>query len=223
MTTTLGGLILASYAAVTGRPWINVNYVTFLLHWWSISDLARTHRPLPASAWLLRPANAPILSWENWLYTLVRWPYIARGIFSAVLHRLYPRPITFKVTPKGTGELEPLPTRLMIPYILISFGSATAALIGEAINNAVGYVFLCIMAGFMYALISIAVPALHAADAARQCEVPMGRALRQTSLLPLIVGYMTLIPVAVAAVRYPAYALHVFHAYPAYELHIFHI
>ena len=51
----------------------------------------------------------------------------------------------------------------------------------------------------------------------------MGRALRQTSLLPLIVGYMTVIPVAVAAINFPAYALHVFRMDPAYALHIFHM
>ena len=35
--STLGGLVLAPFAAVTGEPWMNVNYFTFLLHWWSIS------------------------------------------------------------------------------------------------------------------------------------------------------------------------------------------
>ena len=53
---------------------------------------------------LLRPQHAPIISWENWLYTLARWPYIARGILSSIVQVIFPRPTTFKVTPKGVGR-----------------------------------------------------------------------------------------------------------------------
>jgi len=220
--STLGGLILAPYAAVTGRPWVNVNYVTFLLHWWSISIWLVLIVLFLRRRGLLRPTRAPILSWENWLYTLVRWPYIAWGIGSAVLQRLHPRPVTFKVTPKGTGELEPLPTRLMVPYILISFGSTAAALIGESTNDAVGYIFLCILAGLTYALIAIVIPLLHAREAALQNNAAPWVALRRTSLLPLMAGVIALLPSLVALVRYPAYALHVFHI-PPYALDVFHI
>ena len=223
VTTTLGGLLLAPAAAITGKPWINVNYLAFLAHFWSLSVWLILIVLLLRRRGLLRPQRAPILSWENWLYTLARWPYIGWGICSAVVQRLYTRPMTFRVTPKGTGQLEPLPVRLMIPYVIVSSGSAAAALFGESTNNAVGYVFLSTITAFGFSIFCVAVPALHAAEAARQCEVPMRRALRQTSVLPLIVGYMTLIPVAAAAIRYPAYALHVFHAYPAYALHIFHM
>lgn len=37
VTTTLGGVLLAPAAAITGKEWINVNYGAFLLHWWSLS------------------------------------------------------------------------------------------------------------------------------------------------------------------------------------------
>ena len=211
VTSTLGGLVLAPYAAVTGKPWINVNYLTFLLHWWSLSVWLILLTLFLRRRRLLRPPDAPILSWENWLYTLVRWPYIARGIFSAVINWIYPRPVTFKVTPKGTGGPEPLPTPLMVPYIVISCGSAAAALVGEATNNAVGYVFLCIAAAFVYSLVSIIVPVLHARESALQSDVPTWFALRRTSLLPLLAGLTSLLPVLIAALHYPSYVLHVFH------------
>ena len=209
--STLGGLVLAPYAAVTGKPWINVNYATFLLHWWSISIWLILITLFLRRKGLLRPPNAPILSWENWLYTLVRWPYIARGIFSSIIQRIYPRPTTFKVTPKGVSGLEPLPTRLMLPYVIISCGSAAAALIGESTDNAVGYVFLCIAAAFMYALVCIVVPILHAEESAAQNKIPVHEALWRTSLLPYVLGLVSLVPVSIALIRYPSYALHVFH------------
>jgi cellulose synthase/poly-beta-1,6-N-acetylglucosamine synthase-like glycosyltransferase len=209
--TTIGGLALAPAAAITGKPWINVNYLAFLAHFWSLSIWLILIVLLLRRRGLMRPPGAPILSWENWLYTLARWPYIAWGICSAVVHRVYSRPTTFRVTPKGLGQLEPLPPRLMVPYFILSVGSATAALIGEATNNAAGYVFLSMMAAFTYSVVCIAVPVLHAAEAARQCAVPTGQAFRRTILLPLTIGLLTLLPVALAAVRYPPYALHVFH------------
>jgi cellulose synthase (UDP-forming) len=208
--TTIGGLLLAPVAAITGKPWINVNYFAFLMHWWSISVWLILIALLLRRRGLLRPQEAPLVSWENWLYTLARWPYIAWGIFSAVLQRIYPRPTTFKVTPKGAGELEPLPIRLMIPYAVISCASIAAALFGESKNKAAGYVFLCMAAGFMYSLFCLAVPYLHAAETALQCNVPVRVSVWRTSLLPLIIAYVLLVPVSVAIVRYPEYALHAF-------------
>ena len=220
--TTIGGLALAPAAAITGKPWINVNYLAFLAHFWSLSIWLLLIVLLLRRRGLMRPPGAPILSWENWLYTLARWPYIAWGVCSAVVHRVYSRPTTFRVTPKGLGQLEPLPLRLMVPYFILSVGSAVAALIGEATNNAAGYVFLSIMVAFTYSVFCIAVPVLHAAEAARQCAVPTGQAFRRTILLPLTIGLVTLVPVALAAVRYPPYALHVFHVAPG-ALDVFHI
>jgi cellulose synthase (UDP-forming) len=161
---------------------------------------------------MLRPPNAPILSWENWLYTLARWPYIARGIMSSVGQRIFPRPTTFKVTPKGAGGLESLPTRLILPYFFISCGSAAAAYAGEqqVPNKAIGYVFLCIVAAVMYSLVCIAVPILHARESAFPNNIPFSRALSQTSLVPLAVGILTLAPVSLAVFRFPIFTLHFF-------------
>ena len=209
VTTTAGGLALAPIAAVTGRSWINVNYVTFLLHWCTISIWLVLLTALLRRRGLLRPREAPLLSWENWLYTLSRWPYVAWGIGSAVMQRLRPRPVTFKVTPKTAGGLEKLPMRLIIPYVAISVISASAALVGEATNNAAGYVFLSILAALMYLLISVAVPLLHAAEAAKRARVTIGAAVRRTARGPVLLTLVGLMPVALAVAQYPAYAMHV--------------
>ena len=209
--STLGGVLLAPAAAVTGTKWVSVNYAAFLVHWWSLSLCLILLTFLLRRRGLLRPPDAPIFSWENWLYTLARWPYIARGICSAIGYVIRPRAVTFKVTPKGKGALESLPTSLIIPYLLISCAFSAAALTGEATNNAVGYVFLCIVGGFMYAVVATLIPVLHAREMGRQAGLGTGTALRQTSVVPLIFGLLSALPVLYAAIHYPAYAEHALH------------
>ncbi len=215
--STLGGLLLAPIAAGTGRPWMNVNYAMFLAHWWAISVFLVALTLVLRRKGLLRPRNAPLLSWENWLYTLTRWPYIAWGIAAAFLQVLRPRPVTFKVTPKAAGRLERLPSRLILPYTVVSLVSAASAVIGEATNNAAGYIFLCIAAAAIYAVVSAVVPLLHAAEAAANAGASLRRALWTTVRMPLVLAFLTLLPVLLAAVRYPVYLTHVFPTWPLFQ------
>lgn len=211
VTSTLGGALLAPTAAIAGRQWVHVNYAAFLLHWWSLSVWLIALTFLLRRRGLLRPKDAPLISWENWLYTLARWPYITRGICSAVMYAIRPRAVTFKVTPKGKGDLESLPTSLIVPYLIISCACSAAALTGEATNTAVGYVFLCIMGGFVYSLVSTLIPVLHAREMACRVNVSTAKALRRTSLIPYILGTLTVIPVIYAAIHFPAYAEQILH------------
>ena len=78
--TTTAGLALPPIAAVTGLPWINVNYASFLGHYWALSVWMILLIALVRRHGLLRPAKAPILSWESWLFALARWPFVAWGV-----------------------------------------------------------------------------------------------------------------------------------------------
>jgi cellulose synthase/poly-beta-1,6-N-acetylglucosamine synthase-like glycosyltransferase len=208
--TTVGGLALAPIAAVTGVPWINVNYLEFLLRWWSISFWVLALAVLLRRRGLLRPRGAPIFSWENNLYCLTRWPLIAWGVTAALLHRIRPRQITFKVTPKSVDGLEPLPLKLMAPYLLTSAALAGASLYAEARTQAAGYVFLCLLGSVTYAVVVFLVPLLHAGETARANGVRLRTAVRRTAASPLLAALVLAIPVAVAVGRYPAYAVEVF-------------
>jgi cellulose synthase/poly-beta-1,6-N-acetylglucosamine synthase-like glycosyltransferase len=208
--STVIGVLLAPFAAVTGKPWMNVNYFAFVLHWWSLSILLILLAVLLRRNHLLRPADAPLFSWENWLYVLVRWPYILRGVCSAFVYAIRPRAVTFKVTPKGVGELETLPTRLMVPYLIISLLCSASAVAGERFNNAAGYVFLCILGALTYTAVSSLIPVLHAKEMAQRVGMTTGAAIRLTSVTPFILGILSVLPVLYAAAHYPAYAEHVF-------------
>ncbi|MFF5938632.1 glycosyltransferase family 2 protein [Streptomyces sp. NPDC012508] len=201
---TLGGLALPPIAAATGGSWINVNYFGFLGHFWAMSVWLVLLTLLARSRGLLRPHDAPVFSWEQWLFVLARWPFVIWGIAAALLQRVRPRPTVFKVTPKSRDGLEPLPLRLVLPYVLISLGLSAAAIVGELTGPAAGYVFLSILGSLSYAVVALAVSALHVVEAARGAGVRVRRAFG-TAWLPLLAGASCLLPLTLAAVLYPVY------------------
>jgi len=147
----------------------------------------------------------PIISWETWLYALSRWPFIAWGVAAAAVQQIRPKPITFKVTPKTVGGLEPLPMGLVLPFVAITAALSTAALVGEFSTAAVGYVGLCLLGALTYAVVSFAVCVLHARESARGAGSRVGTALSATVRRPLGAALVALVPLVVAVVIYPGY------------------
>jgi cellulose synthase/poly-beta-1,6-N-acetylglucosamine synthase-like glycosyltransferase len=208
--TTAGGLLLPPIAAVTGTPWIYVNYVEFLLRWWATSVWLILLTVLLRRRGLLRPARAPIVSWENWLYCLSRWPLVGWGVCTAVAQKFRPRTITFKVTPKSVDGLEPLRARLILVYVIVSVVMAGAALLGEVTTRVPGYVFLCLLGAATYALVAFAVSVLHATEAARAAGATFRRAFSVTAARPFAVSLLTLPTLVAGTALFPAYAIHLF-------------
>jgi cellulose synthase (UDP-forming) len=206
VSTTAAGVTLAPVAAVTGLPWINVNYLAFLAYWWSISIWLILITVLLRYRRLLRPRRARLVSWENWLYSFTRWPFIGLGICAAVLQQIRPKPVSFKVTPKSAGHLEPLPVKLVLPFIVISVLSSSSAVVGEWLTSAVGYVFLSALAGAIYALVAILLPVRHAAEIAASAGSSFRSVLRETALAPAALALFAAAVAITAAALYPRYA-----------------
>ncbi|MCW2502118.1 MAG: hypothetical protein JWO79_402 [Actinomycetia bacterium] len=200
----IGGVLLAPVAAVTGLTWARVGYGEFMLRWCAAAACILALTLFLRRRGLLRPADAPIVSWELWLYVLTRWPYIAYGVAAALVQKVRPRPVTFRVTPKGDAGLEPLGVRVMAPYLLVSLLFSGSALAGERLAHGPGYVLLCLLGAVNYAVVSVAVPILHAREAARGSVVSAPAALAATAGAPFLCGLLTLLPVAAALTRYPA-------------------
>ena len=201
--TTVAGLTLPAIAAVTGVPWVNVSYIEFLVRWSFITVWLVLITFLVRRWGLLRPREAPVFSWENWLYTLARWPFIARGVLAAVLQKIRPRAVDFKVTPKSRGGFERLDFRLLTPYYGISVVMSAAALTGEALTAAYGYVFLCLLAAGSYAVVALAVPLLHASESAAAAKAPFAAAIRATVAVPLAITAAVWIPLLFAIAQFP--------------------
>ena len=182
-----------------------MNYLEFLGHWWLLSAWLVGVLLVLRRRGLLRPRRAPVLSWENWLYALVRWPYVAWGVVAAVGQRFRPTPITFRVTPKVRAGLEPLPVRLVAPYAVISIGLTLAAFTGEVRTGAVGYVGLCLLGATAYATVVTAVSVLHGVEAARAAGTSPWAGIRRTAATPLLLGVLALALLAVPASLFPLY------------------
>ncbi len=204
-TATIAGLVLAPAAAASGLPWMHVNYLEFLAHWWSISCCLLLMMALLRRRGLLRPPRTPLVSWESWLYSLTRWPVVAFGLGASVLQLVRPRPVTFKVTPKAATGLEPLRARLVLPFAAISIVSSAAAIAGERFASSVGYAFLSTAAGAVYAIVSVLVTVRHAAEVGGRAGVPFLASLRETARAPMALAICACALSAAAVTLYPLY------------------
>jgi cellulose synthase (UDP-forming) len=204
LTTTVG-LSLPVIAAITGNPWVSVPYIEFLLRWFVVSLWLVLLIAVIKRWGLLRPRSAPVLSWENWLYTVARWPFIVHGVGAAVVQQFRREALTFRVTPKVRDGMEPLPSRLMLPFVGISVVLSVAALVGESVARPNGYVLLCLLGSLVYATVALAVPLLHAREAARAADVSFADGVRTTVAWPLGLGVAVWVPLIAATIPFPSY------------------
>jgi cellulose synthase (UDP-forming) len=177
---TLVGMALPIVAAISGEPWVDVDYVEFLLRWMAMNLAMLVLVFFLRSRDMLRPIVVPLVSWENWIYAFARWPYIAWGVAAALIQKVRPKPITFRVTPKSTAGIESLPARLILPYCAASAVFSLGAGIGQITTTAIGYIFLCLLGSLSYAAVAVAVPLLHAIEQARTTGITAWASARST-------------------------------------------
>lgn len=203
--SAITGLVLPAAASVTGNVWVSVNYLAFLGHFLIMGVCLLMLLLMLRRRGLLRPRTSPVISWELWLFTLARWPWVAWGVLGAIVQETFRRPIYFKVTPKDRSGSEVLPKRLVLPYGVIVTILSTAAVVGEMTGPAVGYVFLCILGASAYAVVGIAVSVLHVLEAAKAAGTRLRSAVI-TARTPLLLALAPLLPLAFALCVFPPYA-----------------
>jgi cellulose synthase (UDP-forming) len=173
-TLTLAGLVLPVLALVIDRPWMSINYPNFLL----LSALQMLLTVLPVfqvrRCGLLRPASAPIFSWEQALFELSRGPWILAGVITAVDECIRPRPIDFKVTQKH-AVTQPLPVRFLVPYHVSALVALTTILaFADLTRSARGYVLLTLLSALLFSLTAMAVALLSHCQSRQplRCHLP---------------------------------------------------
>jgi hypothetical protein len=111
-------------------------------------------------AGLLRPAQVPLLSWEQALFELSRGPWVLAGALAAVREWLRPRPLTFLITRKDKASTS-LPLAFLSPYLLaVLIGVGAAVSFGPSSRLARGYVLLTLLSTTMFAITALAVAVL---------------------------------------------------------------
>jgi cellulose synthase (UDP-forming) len=152
---------------------------------------------------ILRPVDAKLVSWEIWLFSFTRWPWVAWGVIVALKLRVWPKQMTFKVTPKGEHGLVQLPLRLVSPYIAVSALTSAAALLRSSSPAVHGYVLLCLLAAATYLVVAGLVIGLHAHESRRYSGATW------LAVVPTIVG--PAVAFAWGALLFAAAAASVFH------------
>ncbi|TQS40550.1 glycosyltransferase [Cryptosporangium phraense] len=203
--TTAAGLLLAPVAVLTGLQWVDVPYLEFILRFGAVNVWLLGVVLVLRGGGVRRPNRAPLISWEDWLYMLTRWPLNLRGVLAALVQKVRPKPINFRVTPKGSDGFEKLPTSLLVPYFAISLAMSATALVGELVlhTRSGGYLLLCLFAANAYAWVGLFVPWMHAREAARNARVGFAQAFRRTVALPFFLATLVIVPFVVAVTHYP--------------------
>jgi cellulose synthase (UDP-forming) len=134
-------------ALLTKSRFVNITYADFLLHILPMSVMLLGMAYWWRSTGLFRPPNAKIVSWEGIAFVFLRWPWSLMGSATAVWDCMAGRPVDFRVTPKSILHTDPVPFRVIAPYVLIALASAACAWLVKEPGTAGGfYIFALINA-----------------------------------------------------------------------------
>ncbi|MFE0018061.1 glycosyltransferase family 2 protein [Mesorhizobium sp. NPDC059054] len=148
-------------ALVRGENFVAVTYPDFLAHFLpqSLVLVVLCYR-LRASG-IFRPVDGKIISWESALFLLARWPWALAGSIAAIRDWLTGTFVDFRVTPKGTSEVDPLPFRVYAPYVLIVVSSALPALLIQDAGASRGFYLFAIINSLSYAVLIVVILIRH--------------------------------------------------------------
>ncbi|NTG51508.1 glycosyltransferase [Agrobacterium rhizogenes] len=151
-------------ALISGRIFVDVSYPDFLLHFVPQSVLLI----LLAYRWrktgTFRPVDAKILSWEMTLFLFARWPWALAGTLAAVRDWATGSFVDFRVTPKGTSDVDPLPSRVLAPYILLSLISVLPVLFVANARDTGGFYIFATVNAAIYTLLVLVIVLQHARE-----------------------------------------------------------
>lgn len=184
-------------ALVFHRNFADVTYLDFLIHYapMSLVLLAMILR-WRTYGWL-RPVETRVLSWEEVLFALAKWPWSLLGSIVALRDWLVGSFVDFRVTPKGRGSVDPVPLRVLTPYMLISAASAGAVLFFGDAGDARGFYVFAIVNAALYAALVLVILVRHRLE---NRTLSYGGDWRAFAEVALVVGLFSL-PVVAAVER----------------------
>jgi cellulose synthase (UDP-forming) len=174
-------------ALTRGVNFAAVTYVEFLMHFAPISLvlIALFYRWRATGSF--RPADAKVLSWEAILYLLARWPWFLAGTVAAVRDWITGSFVDFRVTPKGTSEVDPLPLRVLAPYGVLSIGSLLPVLLVADAGDSRGFYIFGIVNAAAYTILLLVIVIQHARENAVRVKSRAYRPAMAAALAALLV------------------------------------
>lgn len=151
-------------ALLIGRSFVAATYPDFVLHFAPLSLVLVGLAYFWRSTGTFRPFDARVLSWEGMLFLFARWPWSLLGCVAAVRDHISGSFVDFRITPKGTGPAAPLPLRVIMPYLLLSLGSALALWLVSDAGTARGFYIFGGINALVYAGLAAAIHIQHARE-----------------------------------------------------------
>ncbi|MDK1377615.1 MULTISPECIES: cellulose synthase catalytic subunit [unclassified Sinorhizobium] len=151
-------------ALARGETFVAVTYPDFLAHFAPLSTILvlLAYRWRASSSF--RPYDAKILSWECTLFLFARWPWALAGTLAALRDWLTGSFVDFRVTPKGASEVDPLPFRVLAPYVVLAIAAVLPVLLVDDAANAKGFYLFAILNAAMYCLLLLVIVARHSKE-----------------------------------------------------------
>ena len=181
-------------ALLVDAPLVNVPYPYFLLYATPVTAFLIVITWRLREFGVLRPKDARILSWEGILFLFARWPWSLIGTAAAVHDWLTGRVADFRVTPKGVASTDPLPLRVLAPYVTLSLLAGLAAIMLES-RDAPGYYIFSLVNCIVYTMLIIVIVTKHSREnapirtrAGQKFLVPVKTTLIGTAVLVALFG-----------------------------------
>lgn len=156
--------VMPIIALVTGQSFVNVTYPQFLLHFAPLSAVLLLLAYRWRSTGTYRPFNARVLSWEYLFFQFARWPWALAGTVAALRDWLTGSVVEFRITPKGSSEVDPLPVRVLAPYAILSIVSALPVVLIDNPGEARGFYVFALINAVLYAALLLIIVVQHARE-----------------------------------------------------------
>lgn len=156
--------VLPVIALVSGHIFVNVGYPAFIAHFAPLSLLLIVFAYFWRGTGTFRPHDAPIFSWEGMAFIFLRWPWSLAGCAFAVRDALSGSFVDFRITPKGAKEKQPLPVRVLAPYVALAAISAAAMWLAPQDTPARGFHIFAGLNALIYGLLALTLVAKHARE-----------------------------------------------------------
>ncbi|MFK0164964.1 glycosyltransferase family 2 protein [Rhizobium sp. NPDC090279] len=156
--------LLPIIALTRVKTFVDVAYPDFLLHFVPQSILLILFAYRWRSTRTFRPVDARILSWEMTLFLFARWPWALVGALAAIRDWATGSFVDFRVTPKGTSDVDPLPFRILVPYAALSLVSILPVLTVNAAGESSGFYIFATMNAAIYTLLLLVIIVQHARE-----------------------------------------------------------
>lgn len=159
--TMLIGLALPVVAVMTKEPWVRVSYLDFIVHSLPLTLLTLAVQKFLKENQLLRPSNSPCITWEMFLFQIIRWPWSLYGSVMGAVMSIRQKNVVFRVTPKGGSHDETMAWQILMPYLAVLAVSFLPTLFVADAGTAKGYFFFLIMTQFMYTIALFSIVLIH--------------------------------------------------------------